>query len=227
MIELFAWLTSRIGLYVGIDKIFCFLECEVTTRYWVLSQVYFVLFILSELFCDQQLGHKQQFLSSVIHWRSFLASTTTDDLLIADTLLNLLRHNSFLSLNLQFCHIILWIYHITYRFARKQTIPPKNGIVFMLDKSRIKTHAHVGPLLPLNPQAVLSPSALLLHSDVIFFLSLKMFAFFNDLSLFECICFCCVKCHVALHRIPSLSLRALQSGTHQTQKPPPMSSVIG
>lgn len=165
MIGLFAWLT--------------FLECEVTIRYWVLSQVYFVLFILSVSFCDQQLGHKQQFLSSVIHLRSvqILASTKTGDLLIAYTLLNLLRHNSFLFSKFSV------LSHYSLDLPHNIQICLQTIWLFLLDKSRVKTHAYVGPLLPLNPQAVLSPSASLVHSNVIFFLSLKMFAFFNDLSL--------------------------------------------
>lgn len=43
---------------------------------------------------------------------------------------------------------------------------------------------------------------------------------------YMCFLLCEMSC-LCLHKIPSLSLRALQSGTHQAQKPPLMSSVIG
>lgn len=58
--------------------------------------------------------------------------------------------------------------HVSGRSALKEATGQSSG--------------HARPLLPLSPQAVLSPSALLVHSNVIFFHSLKMFAFFNDLS---------------------------------------------
>lgn len=57
------------------------------------------------------------------------------------------------------------------------------GISISIRKALGETTEHTCTLLPFTPQAVLSPLALLVHSNVIFFLSLKMFAFFNDLSV--------------------------------------------
>ena len=62
--------------------------------------------------------------------------------------------------------------------------------------SDVVSTEHTCTLLPFTPQAVLSPLALLVHSNVIFFLSLKKCLLSPMISLFYCICFCCLKCHV-------------------------------
>lgn len=71
---------------------------------------------------------------------------------------------------------------INTSFGKKHIIP-NISLDSPLWKTAIgRNTGHTCPLLPLSLQAVLSPSALLMHSNVIFFHSLKMFAFFNELS---------------------------------------------
>lgn len=76
-------------------------------------------------------------------------------------------------------------------------------------------------LLPFTSQAVLSPLAMLVHSDVILFLSLKnMFAFFNDLSVQLYLFLFCLKCHVWVCTESPLSHSGLSNQGHISLRSP-------
>lgn len=92
------------------------------------------------------------------------------------------------------------------------------GCWYQLFKSQITELTRA--LLPFTPQAVLSPLALLVHSNVIFFFSLWKCLLSSMISLFNCTCFCCLICHVWVCTESPLSHSGLSNQEHISLRSP-------